>query len=112
MDSTRQKKIGRLIQKEMSEIFQREVREIVMGTMVSVTNARVSPDMGNVKVYLSIFPTEHKEEVFKNIAQSNSTIRYMLGQRVGKQLRVIPELQFYIDDSLDFVERLDNLLKE
>lgn len=112
MDSTRQKKIGRLIQKEMSEIFQREVREIVMGTMVSVTNARVSPDMGNVKVYLSIFPTEHKDEVFKNISQNNSTIRYMLGQRVGKQLRVIPELQFYIDDSLDYVERLDNLLKE
>ncbi|WP_026474119.1 30S ribosome-binding factor RbfA [Alkaliflexus imshenetskii] len=112
MDSTRQKKIGRLIQKEMSEIFQREVREIVMGTMVSVTNARVSPDMGNVKVYLSIFPTEHKDEVFKNISQNNSTIRFMLGQRVGKQLRIIPELQFYIDDSLDYVERLDNLLKD
>lgn len=112
MDSTRQKKIGRLIQKEMSEIFQREVREIIMGTMVSVTTARVSSDLGVAKIYLSIFPPQNKEEVFKNIMQHGTSLRYMLGQRVGKQLRVIPELQFYIDDSLDYIENIDNLLKE
>lgn len=112
MDSTRQKKIGRLIQKEMSEIFQREVREIVMGTMVTVTVARVSSDLGLAKIYLSIFPPQNKEGVFKNIVQHASSLRYMLGQRVGKQLRVIPELQFFIDDSLDYIDKIDGLLKE
>ena len=112
MDSTRQKKIGRLIQKEMSEIFQREVREIIMETMVSVTVARVSSDLGVAKIYLSIFPPQNKEEVFKNIAHHSASLRYMLGQRVGKQLRVIPDLQFFIDDSLDYIENIDNLLKE
>jgi ribosome-binding factor A len=112
MDSTRQKKIGRLIQKEMSEIFQREVREIVMGTMVSVTVARVSSDLGLARIYLSIFPPQNKEEVFKSIVHHAANLRYMLGQRVGKQLRVIPELQFFIDDSLDYLEKIDGLLKE
>ncbi len=112
MDSTRQKKIGRLIQKEMSEIFQREVREIIMGTMVSVTVARITSDLSVAKVYLSIFPPQNKEEVYKNIVKHASAIRYTLGQRVGKQLRVIPELQFYIDDSLDYIENIDSLLKE
>lgn len=112
MDSTRQNKIGRLIQKEMSEIFQREVNDLLMGTMVSVTSARVSPDMGNAKVYLSIFPTGNKEEVFKNVKTQASRLRYLLGQRVGKQMRVIPELQFFIDDSLDYVQRIDELLKD
>lgn len=112
MDSTRQKKIGRLLQKEMSEIFQREVRDVIMGTMVSVTVARVSPDMGMAKVYLSIFPPTNKEEVFKSITQNSSKLRYLLGQRVGKQLRVIPDLQFFIDDSLDYIEKIDDLLKE
>jgi ribosome-binding factor A len=111
MDSTRQKKIGRLLQKEMGEIFQREVRDVVKGTMVSVTVARVSSDMGVVKIFLSIFPTEHKDEVFKNIKQHSSQLRFLLGKRVGKQLRVIPELQFFIDDSLDYAERIDDLLK-
>ncbi len=112
MDSTRQKKIGRLIQREMSEMFQREVREISMGTMISVTVARVSSDLGLAKIYISIFPPQNKEEVFKNITEHATSLRYMLGQRVGKQLRVIPELQFFIDDSLDYIEKLDNLLKE
>ena len=112
MDSTRQKKIGRLLQKEMSEIFQRDVRDVVMGTMVSVTVARISPDMGMAKIYISIFPAENKEEVYKNICAHNSKLRFLLGQRVGKQMRIIPELQFFIDDSLDYIERLDDLLKD
>lgn len=112
MDSTRQNKIGRLVQREMSEIFQREVNDLLMGTMVSVTSVRVSPDMGNAKVYLSIFPTGNKREVFKNIETQASRLRYLLGQRVGKQMRIIPELQFFIDDSLDYIQRIDELLKE
>jgi len=112
MDSTRQKKIGRLIQKEMSEILQREVRDIVMGTMVSVTITRISPDMSMAKVYLSIFPTTNRDDVFKSITQNSSKLRFLLGQRVGKQLRVIPDLQFFIDDSLDYAQKIDDLLKK
>ena len=112
MDSTRQKKISRLIQKELSEIFQREVREATLGTMVSVTTVRVSPDLGLAKAYLSIFPGEQKDSVFKAIGEHQVKIRHMLALRVGKQLRVIPELHFYIDDSLDYLENIDRLLKE
>jgi ribosome-binding factor A len=110
MDSTRQKRISRLIQKEMGEIFRIEIREIVRGTMVSVTNARVTSDMSIAKIYISIFPGEHKEEILENIVHNNTKIRYLLGQKVGKQLRIIPELQFFIDDSLDYIDNIDRLL--
>jgi ribosome-binding factor A len=112
MDTTRQKKIGRLIQKDMSEMFQREVKELTIGSLVTVTVARVTPDLGVARVYLSIFPPNRKEEVFENIKKHASHIRFTLGQRAGKQLRVIPELEFYIDDSLDYIDNIDKLLKE
>jgi ribosome-binding factor A len=112
MDTTRQKKIGRLIQKDMSEMFQREVKELALGALVTVTVARVTPDMGIARVYLSIFPPNRKDEVFDNIKKHTSQIRYLLGQRTGKQLRIIPELEFYIDDSLDYIDNIDRLLKE
>ncbi|PZX14977.1 ribosome-binding factor A [Breznakibacter xylanolyticus] len=101
-----------MLQKELSEIFQREVREVVMGTMVTVTNVRISPDMGQAKVYLSIFPVEPKAEVFQSVKEHQVKIRHLLAQRVGKQLRVIPELAFYLDDSLDYLENIDRLLKQ
>ncbi len=112
MDTTRQKKIGRLIQKDMSELFQREVKEVTVGALVSVTVVRVTPDLGIARVYLSIFPTDRKEEVYKTIVEHTSQIRFALGKRAGKQLRVIPELEFYIDDSLDYIDNIDRLLKE
>ncbi len=112
MDSTRQKKIGRLVQKEMSEIFRKDVNDILMGTMVSVTVARVTSDMSIAKIYLSIFPKTNKSEVFSNITRSASRLRFLLGKRTGKQLRIIPELQFFIDDSLDYIDHIDELLKE
>jgi len=112
MDSTRQKKISRLLQREMSEIFQREMREVSLGTMVSVTAVRISPDLGQAKVYLSIFPTGPAKEVYKEINDKNSQIRFSLGKRVGKQMRIIPELRFYLDDSLDYLDNIDRLLKD
>jgi ribosome-binding factor A len=111
MDSTRQKKISRLIQKELSEIFQREVGDIISSTMVSVTVVRVSADLSVAKVYISIFPTAGTEAILASIEENSSRIRFMLGKRVGKQLRIIPELKFFIDDSLDYAEKIDNLLK-
>ncbi|MCL2074622.1 MAG: 30S ribosome-binding factor RbfA [Marinilabiliaceae bacterium] len=110
MDTRRQNKISRLVQKEMGEIFRSEINELLLGTMVSVTATRVSADMSIAKIYISIFPTEHKDEVFKKIVNHCSKIRYLFGMRVGKQLRIIPELHFFIDDSLDYIENIDNLL--
>ena len=111
MDSTRQKKIGKLLQQDISEMFQREARDVTMGSMISVTVVRVSPDLSVAKVYLSIFPTGKSDEIHKTITDSSSRLRYLLGTRVGKQLRIIPELHFYIDDSLDYLDNIDSLLK-
>ena len=82
------------------------------GVMVSVTRARVSPDLGICTAYLSVFPSEKGEELLKNIESNIKTIRYELGTRVHNQLRIIPELRFFIDDSLDYIERIDELLKK
>ncbi len=112
MESTRQKKIGKLLQKDISEMFLREASDVTMGSMVSVTVVRVSADLGVAKVYLSIFPSGKADEIFKAIVDSTSRLRYLLGSRVGKQLRIIPELHFYLDDSLDYLDNIDRLLKD
>ncbi|MCI7309676.1 MAG: 30S ribosome-binding factor RbfA [Prevotella sp.] len=111
MQETRQNKIARLLQKELSLIFQTQTR-MMPGVMVSVTRVRVSPDLGICTAYLSVFPSEKGEEILANINKNGKTIRYELGNRVHNQLRIIPELRFYIDDSLDYIERIDELLKK
>lgn len=75
-----------------------------------MSGVRVSPDLGLAKIYLSFFPSPKGEELLKNIKANTKGLRFALGQKVGKQLRVIPELAFYIDDSLDYVENIDKLL--
>ncbi len=112
MESTRQSKISRLVQRELADIFQKESRTLFMGKMISVTVVRVSPDLGVAKAYLSIFPSDNASEVLKQIRIANPKLRGILGRRVGKQLRVVPELEFYIDDSLDYIDNIDNLLKK
>ena len=111
MESTRQKKISRLLQKEAAEMFQQEMRELIHGTMLSITIARVSSDLSIVKFYVSIFPTEKTDEVLRNINDNKVRVRYALGQRIGKQLRIVPEPVFFVDDSLDYLDNIDNLLK-
>lgn len=110
MQETRQNRIARLLQKELALIFQSETR-LTHGVMVSVTRARVSPDLSVCTAYLSIFPSEKGEEILKNIKSNEKGIRYELGTRVRNQLRIIPELRFFIDDSLDYIEHIDELLK-
>ena len=111
MESTRQQKIARLIQKELSEIFRQQTAK--MGNvLVSVSAVRVSPDLSIARVYLSIFPSEKADEILKNINASAKTVRYELAQRVRYQLRKTPELTFFIDDSLDYIEHIDELLKK
>lgn len=111
MDSIRQNKISRLVQRELSDIFRDECKEVALGAMLSVTIVRVSSDLSYAKVYLSIFPTERKDAVMQSLEEKNKTVRYALGKRVGKQMRIIPELRFFVDDSLDYAEHIDQLLK-
>ena len=110
METTRQNKVARLIQKELSDMFQKET-QAMRGTLVSVSACRISPDMSVCRAYLSVFPSEKSEEIVANVNQNMKTIRYELGRRVRMQLRIIPELKFFIDDSLDYVEHIDELLK-
>ena len=111
MQETRQNKIARLLQKELSVIFQQQTRSM-HGVMVSVTRTKISPDLSVCTAYLSIFPSEKSAELLGNIEQNLKSIRYALGQHVGGQLRIVPELRFFLDDSLDYIERIDELLKK
>ena len=111
MENNRRQKINRLIQKELSEIFLMETRKM-RGVLISVTNVRVSPDMSIAHSHLSIFPSEKGEEIIQNVNENMKSIRFELGKRAGKQLRIIPELFFHLDDSLDYIENIDNLLKK
>lgn len=111
MQETRQNKIARLLQKELSVIFQQQTRAM-HGVMVSVTRVRVSPDLSICTAYLSIFPSEKADELIKNINANEKTIRYDLGTKVRHQLRIIPELRFFIDDSLDYIQHIDELLQQ
>ncbi len=111
MEKTRLNKIGRLLQKELGDIFLKQTKAMP-GTLISVSAVRVSPDLGIAKAYLSIFPSERSEELLKAIRANTKAIRYDLGQRVHLQLRKIPELSFFIDDSLDYIENIDKLLNK
>jgi ribosome-binding factor A len=110
MESTRQKKIARLIQKELAEIFRRRTGELAPGKMITVTTVRVSPDISMAKVYLSIFPSTDQEKIIGTVRDNIPTIRYDLGKQVHNQLRIIPELAIFADDSLDYIDNIDKLL--
>ena len=111
-ESTRQQKVARQLQKDLSEIFQQQGMYAYDGAMVSVTGVRVSPDLSFAKVFVSIFPSSKTENVMKIINQNVKSIRLEIGKRVKNQLRIVPEIAFNIDDSLDYVERIENLLKQ
>ena len=111
MQETRQNRIARLLQKELSLIFQSQTR-MMHGVMVSVTRVRISPDLSICTAYLSIFPSEKADEIIAAVTRNQATIRYDLGQRVRNQLRIIPELRFFLDDSLDYIDHIDELLKK
>jgi ribosome-binding factor A len=111
MQETRQNKIARLLQKELSLIFQQQTRA-THGVMISVTRTKISPDLSICTAYLSVFPSDKGEEILTNINANSKQIRYELGTRVRNQMRIIPELRFFIDDSLDYIEHIDELLKK
>ncbi|MDE7462799.1 MAG: 30S ribosome-binding factor RbfA [Muribaculaceae bacterium] len=111
MEGKRQAKIARLIQKELSEIFRRYTSSMG-GVLVSVSTVRVSPDLSIAKAYLSIFPPEKAQEILFNVQNQSKTVRYELAQAVKSVLRKCPDLQFYLDDSLDYIDHIDRLLEK
>lgn len=112
MEGTRLNKVNRQIQKDLGEIFQRQSQTYYPGGMITVTTVRVSPDLSIARVYLSIFPNNAREEVFALVQQNTKTIRHELAQRIKNQMRIVPDLQFFVDDSLDYIENIERLLNQ
>lgn len=110
METTRQERISRLLQKEIGELFLLQAKA-TNGVIISVSEVKISPDLSVAKVYLSIFPNNKRDELYKAIVANSKEIRYDLGKRVRHQLRIIPDLKFFIDESIDYAERIENLLK-
>ncbi len=110
MEPTRQHKIARLIQKDLSDIFLNYTRRL-HGVLISVSEVRVSPDLSIAHVYLSIFPTNRQEEIMELIEQEHGKIRGEMGTLERHQLRIIPDLYFHLDETMDRMERIDQLLK-
>ena len=112
MESTRQKKVSRLVQKELSVIFQQYTQEILGNIMVSVTIVRISPDLADANIFLSIFPVDDPSKALKVVKNNTTMIRKKLGESVRNQLRIVPALQFHLDDSAAYAEEIDRLLKK
>lgn len=111
MASIRQEKIARLIQKELGIVLQQFSRTHFGGALITVTQVRPSPDLGVAKCYLSLYLTNDKKKLLESISTHKHEIRKALGLQIGKQLRVVPELAFFLDDSLDYLENIERLLK-
>lgn len=111
MESTRQEKISKLLQRDLGAIFQREAQLHAPGKLITVTIVRISPDLGIAKVFLSVFPPKDAQSVVDVINENKSFYRNLLAKKVRHQLRIIPDLHFYMDDSEEYVRNIDNLLK-
>lgn len=111
MESMRQQKISRMIQKELGNTLLREGRGLFGGAMITVTKVTVTKDLSVAKIYLSLFGSRDKMALMALIKHHTRDLRFHLGQGLHNQLRIIPELQFFEDDSLDYIENIDNLLK-
>lgn len=112
MESTRQQKVSRLLQKELGAHLQRNGASILPGQLITVTVVRISPDLSVAKVYLSIFPKKPDTDPLEKIQSHASQIRSQVGNLIRNQLRIIPEFHYYLDDSLDYIENIDQLLNE
>ena len=112
METTRQKKVSKLIQKELSIIFQKEIYQFLGNILVTVTGVRVSPDLSVAKAYLSIFPVEKPKEALNILNENKKVFRKLLGNSCRHQLRIVPELVFYLDDSAEYAEEIVKLLKK
>lgn len=110
MDTNRQKKVATVFQEELSEIFRKEAKELYPGTLISISEVKVSPDLSVSKVYVSIFPATHKDLIIKSIKQKAPTYRSQLAKTAAKTMRITPELMFYLDNTLDEIDKIDRAL--
>ena len=111
-ETQRQQKVSRSIMRDIGDIFLKEGKELTIGAMVSVTTVRIAPDLSYAKVYLSVFPFGKGEEMVKRMTENQWQLRMWLGKRVKNQLRIVPNLAFFLDDSMEYAENIDNLLKQ
>lgn len=110
METKRQEKINRLLQVELGEIIQQEMKHLTKGALVTLTKVHVTTDLSIAKIFLSLFATPDKEALLRDFKSNTGEIRGKLGHRVRHQLRIVPDLHFYLDDSLDYIENIDRLL--
>ncbi|MFM7838822.1 MAG: 30S ribosome-binding factor RbfA [Chitinophagaceae bacterium] len=111
-EGKRQKQIAGLLQQELNEIFQRRGLTMLAGGMVSISDVKITPDLLEARIYLSLFQVKDRQEVLKMITDKSWEIKRELTQRLAKQLRRMPEIKFFLDETLDYVFKMENLLKE
>ncbi|KFF08103.1 30S ribosome-binding factor RbfA [Chryseobacterium luteum] len=111
MESNRQRKVAQIIQEDFAELFRKQASESKQSILVSVSDVKVSADLGIAKIYLSIFPQEFRSAVMKEIEENKASYRNFIGQKMAKQVRIIPQLNFYLDTALDDVEKLERELR-
>ncbi|MDA3906223.1 MAG: 30S ribosome-binding factor RbfA [Bacteroidales bacterium] len=112
MESQRQQKISRLLQKDMGDILQKDMSNLGLGAMLTVTKVSVTSDLAFAKVYVSLLAADDHAKVIANLNKHSKEVRYILGQRVRNQLRIIPTLRFFEDDSLDYLQNIERILKK
>lgn len=111
MESNRQRKVAQIIQEDFAEFFRKQASESKQQFLVSVSEVKISPDLGVAKIYLSIFPAEFRAPIMKEIEENKTFYRNFMGQKMGKQVRIIPQLNFYLDTTLDDVEKIERELR-
>jgi ribosome-binding factor A len=112
METLRQSKVARLLQRDLGDIFINEARHLLDGAMVTVTKVRVTRDLSSARVYLSVFAAKDKDSLVKKIVSQTKEIRHTLAGKIKNQVRAIPELHFHLDDSLDYIDHIEELLNE
>ncbi len=110
MDNTRQQKIARQIQRDVAEILQKDAADLARGSLLRVTAVRISPDLAYSKIYVSVFPFDRKDQVLAALGDKTWMIRKLLGARIRNQLKIVPEIEFFLDDSLEYIDNIDQLL--
>ncbi|NTV82842.1 MAG: 30S ribosome-binding factor RbfA [Bacteroidales bacterium] len=110
MDSTRQQKMARLLQKEMGDIFEIDMRRLFPGSMITITKVNVTKDLSIARFYVSIFALKDKKPPLEDLRKHIPEFRYKLGNQIRRQVRIIPQLEFFEDDSLDYIENLEKLI--
>lgn len=111
MDSKRLQRVNQLLQEELADIFRIEANKIKQGLLISVTEVRTAQDLSTAKIFISVFPTQYRNSMMNAIHENVPYYRKKLGERIGKQMRIVPELHFFTDDSLDRVDAIERELK-